>query len=434
MPPAKKKWLKSVIVTGVLLAVAVIVAVLLLAKPDSKQSGKSENNPSVTGSKEFKMTTDGSAIKYAGNPVYDACGLVSFDTIRKNVNNYQTLLDMNGTDKKPTEPLTIEHNYIDRDIGAPLGKDGQPRPTGTSITRGGGAAADKDVNLFISNADSNCWYGQGSGLSIGSGKIFAKVFITQGPTPLSADFLAYLATLNKTASETGIDVYVEPKADSGNFLTAIITNTNNGVAVVVKGSTNELTKQATLDIADKLAIQPKAPVNLTYPMGWSGMPNPCILFTASDFQQATGKPASALAEDTMGLSEIGGRLMQRSCERSEVERLDNTPISKSNVTIRYADSVDNAKKYVDTLKNNQQDVFEIQQLKQKISVADDAYVKIVKNGNKTTGYEFDMRIGQAVVVLSIEPDSGLDTSADAFTGRMLPIATSVATKFRQQQQ
>jgi hypothetical protein len=160
------------------------------------------------------------------------------------------------------------------------------------------------------------------------------------------------------------------------------------------------------------------------------MPEPCLLLTADDFQQVTGKPARALAEDTMGLSEIGGRLMQRSCERLEVDRLDGSPIAKSNITIRMGWDEEAAKAYVDTLKNNQEDAFDIEPLKQKIALADDAYIKVVKDGNTIKGYEFDMRIGQAVIVLAIDTDQGPDQSADSFAGRMLPIAKNVAERYR----
>jgi hypothetical protein len=428
--PSKKRWLKPAIIIGTVVALAIIGAIILLVKNrSSDEPAKQNGSTTITGSKNFKMTTGDKAATYAGNPVYDPCGLVSFDTIRSTVKGYQTILDMNGTDKKPSDTLSIEHNYIDRDIAQPLGKDGVSRPTGTTI--GGDPNAGRDASAFVSNFDASCWYGQGSDLSIGSGKIFAKVHVTQKPTPLSTDFTAYLAGLAKTASEGDIDIYVEPKTDGGNFFTGIVTNTSKGVAVIVKGSTRDLTSKMTIDVGNALAVAAKGPMNLTYPLAWVSMPNPCTLLTADDFRRATGKPASAVTNDIMLLNEVGGRLMQRACERLEVERLDNTPIAESNITIRLGATEQAAKDYVSTLKGNKNDAFEIQPLKQKIGLADDAYIKVVKDGDKTVAYEFDMRIGAAVIVLSVQTDNGLDASADAFAGRMLPIAQSVAVKYKQ---
>ncbi len=421
MEQRKQLLLVSIVAAAILLIGGGALAFILL-RPQPKPAA-----PAVSQSKDFVMTTDGDPIVYGGNTVYDACGLIAFDTIRSNVNNYQTLLDMNDTDQKPSDPLTIEHRYFDRNIASPLGKDEQPRPTAKKI----GSDATTDASSFISTADSNCWYGQGSDLSLGIGKTFAKVSVTQKPTPLSSDLLTYLGTLNKAGAEGDIIAYVEPKTDTGGFYTGIVTNKKSGVVVFVKTATKELATKATVEVSDKLAAQPKAPMNLTYPLGWSKMPNPCTLLSADEFTQATGKPASALAEDVMKLNEIGGKMMQRSCERLEVERLDGTPIAKSNVTVRMGKDENAAKDYVDFLKKNQEDAFDIQPLKQKIAIADDAYVKIVKDKDVVKGYEFDMRIGQAVIVLAIDTDAGLDASADAFAGRMLPVAQKLAERYRE---
>lgn len=422
----KRKWLKPVLIAGVVLVAAVVVVtVVLLAKSDKKSTEdapKTQN--SLSGSKNFKMTTDGAAVTYAGQPVYDACGLVPFDTVRSSVKNYQTLIDMNGTDKKPSEPLTIEHNYIDRNIPAPLGKDAQPRPTSTVI----GGEQTISATSFITEADSNCFYGQGGDLSLGLGSIFAKVYVTQRPTPLSADLLAYLATLTKAGSENGLDVYVEPKTDGGGFFTGIVTDIGKGVVVFVKASSKEFAEAATVAASETLAQAPKAPMNLTYPLAWSKMPNPCTLLSANDFATATGKPAGPLANDAMILNEVGGRVMQRTCERLEVERLDGTPIAKSNITIRLAADETAAKQYVETIKNNK-DQYSIQPLKQRIRLADDAYTKTVLKDGKPVGYEFDMRIGNAIIVLAVDAEQGLDASADAFAARILPLARAVADKY-----
>lgn len=413
------------IVAGAVLVIGGMLAFLLLRDKSADQQASHTTTP-ASGPKSFVMTTESRAIKYAGNTVYDACNLISFDTIRSTVNNYQKLLDMNGTAEKPSEPLTIEHRYVDRDIASPLGKDGKPRPTSTKIGK------DKaiDANSFISESDSNCWYGQGKGLSIGTGKIFAKVYVTQKPTPLSGDLLRYLATLKPAASADGMTAYVESKTDGGGFFTSIIINKQNGAVAFVKTASRELARKATIEVSEKLVHTPAAPMNMAYPLGWTRMPNPCALFTADDFRQTTSRPASVLAEDILGMNEIGGRMMQRSCERLELERLDGSPISKSNIVVRMGKDESAAKTYVDFVKDNPQASFDIQSIKQKVAFADDAYLMVLKNGGKTTGYEFNMRIGQAVIVLVVNAEGKTDSSADAFVGRILPLAQKVADRYR----
>ena len=428
--PNNKKWIKRAALAGVILVGAIITLIIVTVanKPQDQAEQKQE---APKGSKEFVMTTGEKAVNYAGSPVYDACGLISFDTIRKTVNNYQAILDMNGTDKKPGSPLTIEHNYIDRDIPAPLGKDGQPRPTAKVI----GESGETDASSFVSASDSNCWYGQGNDLSIGIGKTFAKVYVTQKPTPLSADFTAYLATLQKAASQGGLDGYVEPRADSSGFFTSIITNVSQGVAVVLKASTKALGEKGSIEIIETLSKAPKGPMNLTYPLEWVSMPNPCTLLTASDFQRITDRSASALAEDQLTLNEIGGRIMTRTCERLEVERLDNTPIAKTEVTVRVGKTEEATKKYVEDLKAGKVGGAkpEITHLKQKIEGADDLYVSAAKsNDGKTTGYEINARVGRLLVVFFTKDlDSGLDPSADAYVDRMLPTVRQAVSKLNE---
>lgn len=405
----RKKWIKVAVMAGGILVVALAVIVILVAI--NKPKAPDNNNAKVPGGpSEFVMSSAGTPINYAGSPQYDACGLVSFDTIRGTVKDYQTLLDMNGTDKKPSDPLTIEHNYVDRDIAAPLGKDGESRPAGTTI----GGNGQKDASSFVSTNDSNCWYGQGKDLSLGLGSVFAKVFVTQKPTPISGEFTAYLGTLKKAASQDGIDAYVEPQTDSSGFFTGIVTNMARGVVVVFKASSQELGQKGTTEIANALSQAPKGPVNMKYPKGWVAMPNPCRLLTAEDFEQATGKPASALAEDTMGLNEIGGRLMQRTCERLEVERLDGSPISKSVVTARVADTVENAKKYMEDLKTDNTSKF--MPLRQKLDGVDEAYVR--ESGENA--YEINLRRGNVFIAMDISKEGTKDTSADVYAERLLP--------------
>lgn len=421
-------WRKPLVILGALLIFAALVAAGFMLFGRSSGGKSTPNAPHTSqGSKDFKMTTPGSPISYAGSMVYDACGLIPFDVIRQNVKDYQAILNMNGTDKKPSKPLSIEHNYFDRNIASVLGSDGEPRSRSTSI----GGEQTVSASSFLSEADSNCWYGQGEGLSLGLGNIFAKVYVMQRPAPLSAEFTAYLATLNKTASQGDIDVYVEPQTDNGGFFTGIVTNIKQGVAVTVKASTRELAERAVVSAGETISEAPKAPMNLIYPLAWSKMPNPCTLLTADDFTKATGKSASALAEDTLFLNELGGRLMQRSCERLELERLDGTPITKSNITVRLMADEAAAKSYVQTLKADKSR-YRFHPVKQRIQIANEAYVvEILRDDGKPPSHEFHMRIGNAVIIFTFETDNGPDSSAEAFTARFLPLAKSIAERYRQ---
>jgi len=417
----KKKWLLPVAVGVAVVVIAVIIAVALnVFMP--KQGQKPTDSGQID--RTFKIGAEPQAITYANNPVYDACNLMSLETVKKNIPNYQSILDTIGTDKRPDEPLVIAHRYVDRDIAQPLGKDGEARSKGTVLGQGEASAA-----TFISSADSNCLYGQSKDISLGYGKTFAKVFITQRPTPIAQELIAHLATQTKTASEGGFDVYVEPSRDSSGFLTATIFNSSKGIVVISKTSTVELASAALTEIVNTLSQPAKGPMTVTYPAPWTPLVNPCSLLTADDFQHFTGKPTGALAEETVKLTEVGGGQMERLCQRLEIERLNGGDISESAVAIRQSKDVQAAQKYSDNLKNNDKDNITVQPLKQKIALADDAYVKTVTSGDKVIGYELEMRIGAALIFLSLKGETP-DASADAFSARILPVALSVVEKYR----
>src|SRR5688572_1074778 len=176
-PPAPKRSRKKLIITlavvVVLLAVIGIVAAVLLGGKKEAQKQEAEK-PAV--SKEFKITNAAQPLTYAGHKVFDACSLISYETIRKTVEGYQPLLDTIGTNEYPSDPLAIVHSYIDRDIPTPLGKDGQPHQTSKAIGGGGGKLS---ASNFVGGSDSTCLYGQGEDLELGRGQTFAKVYVNQ---------------------------------------------------------------------------------------------------------------------------------------------------------------------------------------------------------------------------------------------------------------
>src|SRR5919199_1186400 len=158
----KKLWIIWGVLTGLAVLALIIVVILMNISPQPTTSRKKAPD-------SFSLLPGKEPIMYAGNQVYDACNLISFDTVRTHIKNYQTLLDSIKTNQRPVQPLVIEHNYIDRNISTILGNDGQARAKGTII-----GATDEGISQFTSLSDSSCWYGQGEGLSRGKGTTFVK--------------------------------------------------------------------------------------------------------------------------------------------------------------------------------------------------------------------------------------------------------------------
>lgn len=419
----KKYIIIAIISTVVLIGIAVALAVLLKIN-STPQSAQKDQAIDQVASKEFKIQNVGAPINYAGSKVYDACQFISYDTMRKTVENYQAQLDTIGTGQRPVEPLVIEHRFVDRDIASPLGKDGQARQKSTTINGDGKVDADN----FISTADSNCWYGQGEDIAFGgSGKTFAKVYVSQPPTPISQEFQGYITNLTKTASESGTDMYVSPGLDSAKFATVLYVNQSKNTVVLLKAGTPALVEAMTTDIVAALRADPQGPLTVEYPAPWNGLKNPCSLLSAEDFEKFTSKTASALAEDSVTLTTLDGGLMQRSCARLEVERTDGTEISESQVTVRMARDAKAAEDYTKHVKNDDTDSVKVEPIKQTIQGTDEVYVRAL-GASTIRAYELEMRIGAAIVSVNVETDAGLDTSVDAYAQRMLPVATSVLAK------
>jgi hypothetical protein len=419
---SKQKWIVVGIISGiVLLVIAIILTILLMNKPKEPTPPPSEKQEV---SKEFTIVPGDTALSYAGNKVYDACDLISFDTVRKNITDYQKILDTIGTDQRPTQPLTIDHDYFDRDIPAVLGKDGAERAKGTVI----GASGNVGISAFLSTLDSNCWYGQGEGISLGSGKTFVKTYVIQKPTPISGELLAYINSLKPYGTENGVTIYLESGPDNSGFATIIAINEAKDTVAVFKTGSQKIAEGAANDLIKALSQPPKGPLEVTYPKPWQAMPNPCELLTAADFERYTGKPASALAEDRISLTDVGDNQMQRRCERLEVERLNAGEISKSDVTVRIAKNAEAAKSYVVGLKTAENDLTEVYPLKQTIEGADEAYVK--KDQFTGNNNSLEMRIGEVFLAVNVVGEAGAEDSIEAYTERMLPIAKELLERFK----
>lgn len=424
-PTSRKKWILLGILSVVL--VGALVAILLMILLPKKDDATTNTQPAAV-PKEFKIASTGPALTYASNKVYDACSFISFDTIRRGVEGYQSQLDTVGTEVRATDPLIIEHRYIDRDIEAVLGKDGQPRSKSTLV--GGGNKA--DAGDFIGANDTNCWYGQGKDIATGgSGKTFAKVEVSQMPTPLSQEFKAFLGGMTKTASADGVDVYVQQGLDEAGFATVIFADQAKNLAVVLKAGNSNLVEPMMNDIAKVLTEGPVGPVAVNYPSPWDGLKNPCSLLTGADFEQFTGKKAQALADEQISLTELEDTFMKRRCERIEVDNLDRTEISTSTITVRLAKNEANAKAYIEKLKAGEEPLAKVEPINRTIGGTDEAYVVVRSLLDEVRSYEFEVRSGAAIITMVVEGEGGLDKSTDAFVDRMMPVVDSVLKKWRE---
>lgn len=422
---SRKRWIIIGSILGVLLIGAVVAAVLLYLLPKKPEAKTAQ--PTVDIPKEFKVASVGPAKTYAGNKVYDACSFISFDTVRQTVGSYQNLLNLAGGTTRADDPLVIEHRYIDRDIPTVLGKDGQPRSK--SITVGG--EGKDDISNFLSTADSNCWYGQGEDIaSGGKGITFAKVFVSQLPTPLSQELKAYLGKMTKSASADGVDIYVEQGLDAAGFAGVVFINESKSLAVLLQVGNANLAEPMMKDIAKVLTDGPGGPIEVQYPAPWHTLKNPCSLLTGDDFEQFTGKKAQALAQERATLTEMDDTFMERRCFRVEVDN-SGTNISTTTVNSRFARVENNAKLYVENLRNGKDPLVTIEPLSQPIEGVDDAYVIVRKLFGEVWTYELEVRSGANVISVDIDGESGLDASAAAYAERVTPAMNSVLKKWRE---
>lgn len=415
-PPvsSRKKWM---IIGGTVALVLILVAVgVWMLTPKTKEQPAQPDGQTVA--RAFTFGAADKPVMYAGQSVYDACNLISFDTVKAGVKDFEKTLSVGMADGQAESPLVIAHNYFDRDMPSPLGRDGSARPKGMLSS-----GAQLQASNFISSFDSSCWYGRGQAITVGSGTAFVKLYVTQPPTPLSPEFLAYLDSLSKVGSENGVDAYVEPTADGGGFATMIFAHRAKNIIVVLKTGSVELTEPAVNEVIAALQASPKGAMSVEYPKPWQVLPNACLLLTADDFERFTGKPASALAEEEVRLTEDAQGQMERHCQRLETERAGE--ISETSVIARSALSVEDATTYLENLKGNERDSSTMQPLSQIPGGIDEAYIK-TEGLDKPRAYELIMRKGALIVSVNVETETGLDASTDAYMQRMLPVANQVA--------
>ncbi|MGH3429571.1 MAG: hypothetical protein ACRDQZ_18720 [Mycobacteriales bacterium] len=428
-PQSRRAWLWVLLTVTIVVVLAVgATLTVVLRGSDNNESKAGHKKPSRTG---FQTSFEQKAPSYAGNPVYDACGLVTMQTVAKDIKGYRDNLNHTGSGAKQhlAQPMVIEHEYVDRDIPAPLGRDGQPHEPGIVI--GAQGSQPQSLDSFTSLFDSNCTYSQGAG----TGTTFAKVYVTQKPTPLSQGLLAYLGALARQGGKkqvTGVDVYTEPKPNSLGYHFAVVVKPDNSAAVFVKTGVAALTTHASEEAAAALAARPKGPVVITYPPPYQKLINPCPLINADDFTQYTQKPASALAQEKLILNEVGGpdeQKIERSCQRLEVDRFTNE-IAESDVNITQWDSAGHAEQYVERFKAAPGgDYTAVRDTA--TPVGDQSYVKMGKDYRGREIFSFEFRIGAAVITLTVSQDQPLDALPTDYERRMTPVARKVADGYKQ---
>lgn len=432
-PERLRRGKRYLLLGFVLLIVLAALFFVLKGRDGGQKSGNGETSSGAASTRELK-TTFGKTVNYAGNAVYDACGLLTINTVKEHVKDYKAILANLGTDKVSSDPLTMEHAYADRDIPAVLPGDDKPRATGNT----------PGPRAYASLFDSHCVYGQGG--ATGKNLEFARVSVTQRPTPLSADFLAYLTTIDSIKQTAGdLDVYPVPPEAGDNFVSILIVKQDRSLAVIFRTGNKDLGVAGADEIAGKLAAAPAGPVEVSYPAPYTKLVNPCGLLTASDFQQFTGKPMSALATETSYLTDVNALTISeklhplvsgvRECSRLETDRdILKSSIAETGVVLRQFRNASSAKKHVQDLKADEADGFSIKPIAAKPGGTDEAYVKVEEHPNSLSPlYTYEMRIGTAIISLTVEGDNvRADASVEAYATRLLPAARLVAENYRNQ--
>lgn len=432
--PERPKGRKKYLLVGFVILLVVAAALFFLLKGPG--SGRKSGNGQTSGASSAKVLTItfGKPVNYAGNTVYDACGLLTIDTVKAHVKEYKDILANLGTDKVSSDPLTMEHAYVDRDIPAALPGDDAPRATGNN----------PGPRAYASLFDSHCVYGQGG--ATGKNLEFARVSITQRPTPLSPDFLAYLATIEDKKQTAGdFDVYAVPPVEGDTFASIIIVKHDRSLAAIFRTGSKDLGLPGAEEIVTKLSAAPTGPVEVTYPAPYTKLVSSCGLLTAADFQQFTGKPMSALATETAYLTDTNALTLTeklyplvsgvRECRRLETDRdILKSNIAETGVVLRQFRNAASAKKHVQDLKADEADGLTIKSAATKPSGADEAYVKVEEHPNALSPlYTYEMRMGTAIISLTVEGDNvRADASVEAYANRLLPAARLVAENYLNQ--
>jgi hypothetical protein len=429
-PPKRgmRKGLKiTLIVIGVivlLLAILRVRAVMIQSSKEKNADKSMTNQPKIegqvasTGPKVFTVSYAKDAPTYAGSKVYDACSLFTFQAMASKIGGLPELNDANLL----TEPLSIEHGYIDRSISAVLGSDGQPRSITKTITSEGAKATSLDN--FASIANSYCVYGQ----NLPSSTTFARLYVTQPPTPLTPEFLPFLANLPKK-QVNGVDVYSIDTPNEQGFKFAAMVRPDKKVAVILKSGDSEVISLGIDEITKKMTADPTGSPKYQYPGMYGKLIDSCSLFSATDFEKFMGKKASATVTEsllvTKGL-ELG---VDRNCRRHQVDS-QREPAYESDsvdITIRQGKSDTAAKSWLESKKGSIY-IFTPSQTK----LGDESFIRVNEgdDANSRRSYKLFVRISAAVIEIDIDQSAAGDASATAFEQRIMPAAKIIVDNYK----
>jgi hypothetical protein len=444
MPPlasSKSSKKKLYIIIGVAAVMILFIGIILFFVLRQPKSSPQESAKADTSS--FSTKIEPTAFTYAGQPQYDACSLLTLDTVAKHTKGFEDTIKTTPTDTDGTypDPLMIEHRYIDRNIEQVLPGDTGPRQT-SHVLKAGQVSDTQYVNAFASLFDSQCVYNQVNYFG-GSGKGFAQVSITQPPVPLSQEFLSFVSSITPDQKQVKNDyeLYTAKQKDGNGYFDALLVQPSRNLAVILQAASEDLRQAASEEIGSKLS-KLQGIMTLTYPKPYEKIINPCNLLSASDFETYTGKPASALADETLALTPLNEGLdfsddkfpsVRRHCKRLEVDRnvlVDN--IAQSEVDLREFRSSEAAEGYLKAMQTDKIRDETITSIKTRIALGDSAFIKTDNSPNPALPERtFIVRSGSMLLSISVEGDKiNSDGATDAFETRMIPIAQKVLQNLR----
>lgn len=415
-PPQPNRGKKKLfLIIGGLVALVAIAATAFLLLPKAQQ----KNDQQAVNSNEpasIKFGTEKDPVTYAGHKMYDACNLMPISVLNAHVGKFEETSKSLGTDKKLDDPLMMDHGYVDRNITSVQSGGDKAREPGTAVSETGIDATVR-ARSFMSIGDSHCTYAQGRNFN----SSFAAVYVIQPPQPLHPKLIAHLDSLKaqgRLAIESqGVQVYVEPTKEGDDSYVAIFRK--GGVVVFLKSLNYPLIQAASDEIVKNLQA-PAGPLTTTFTGPYAKLTDTCKLFTASDFERALGKPASAVTSEEISLTEVEDKTAARKCTRIEVERFREGEISSTNIQLAVSRTEDLAKNSAKTLKDNKDDtVLPLRNL------GDEAYA-ITDGFSKR--HSIVVRVKNAL--LTVESSGEVkDADLQAFIARTEPIAQTVVKNY-----
>ncbi len=436
-PQPKKRMPKGLKITLIVIGVIVLLltilrirAVIIQNHKDTAKNGTNNTSDSQkipvegqvasTGPKVFTVSYAKDAPSYAGNKMHDACSLLNFNGAMSKVKGIPELNDVKTLQK----PLSIEHSYIDRNITQVLGEDGQPRTVTDTISSDGPKA--RSMDNFTSIANSYCVYGQNLPSSI----TFARVYVTQPPTPLTPEFLPFLANLPKK-QVNGVDVYTVDTPNENGFIYAAMVRADKKMAVILKTGNTDIMSAGVDEITKKMTSPPLGYAKYQYPGMYGQLIDSCSLFTAADFESFMGKKAASTATESMLVTKGYDLGVERSCRRSQINsRLEPVYESDSSeITIRQGKSETAAKAWLDGKKGSIW-LYTPSQTK----LGDESLIKHQEgdSDNARRSYQLVVRIKAAVIEIDLDQSAAGDASPAAFEQRIMPAAKNIIENYKKQ--